>query len=337
MIDQATIWLPNAEMTASTGASLARSLYTLPVTIGLRGELGAGKTTFLQGFAKGLGITSRVTSPTFALEQRYPTKHFGAFLHLDLYRLNEKEAEELVTSSGDHDGVRCIEWADRSARVLANCTILITLMEDHSRSGRSLTVTFRDAAVPSREEVEAWRRELALPELIGKHSDAVAAVCETLGEHLLKSGKLLRPMLLKRSAELHDLLRFVDFHPQHPKLFDPPTDAQHRLWASWKERYPGMIHEAAAAAFLRERGFPAIAKVVETHGLRVPPHVHTTIEQILLFYADKRVKLDQVVSLQERFDDFAHRYGTDRIEESRLWLRQSKEIERELFEGAPPV
>ncbi|MDD5026236.1 MAG: tRNA (adenosine(37)-N6)-threonylcarbamoyltransferase complex ATPase subunit type 1 TsaE [Candidatus Peribacteraceae bacterium] len=337
MTDQATIWLPNAKTTALAGASLAQTLYTLPITIGLTGELGAGKTTFLQGLAKELGITSRITSPTFALEQRYQTKHFGEFLHLDLYRLTEKEANELVADSAENEGVRCIEWADRSAAVLANCTILIALTEEHSRTGRSLSITFQDAAIPSREEVLTWRKELELPELIGKHSDAVAAVCATLGEHLLKRGKLLRPMLLKRSAELHDLLRFVDFHPQHPKLFDPPTDAQHLLWASWKERYPGMIHEAAAAAFLREHRFPAVAKIVETHGLRVPPHVHTTIEQILLFYADKRVKLDQVVSLQERFDDFTHRYGVDRIEESELWLRQSQKIERELFAGAPPV
>lgn len=337
MTDQATIWLPNAETTASAGVSLARTLYTLPVTIGLKGELGAGKTTFLQGLAKGLGITSRITSPTFALEQRYQTEHFGEFLHLDLYRLTENEAGELVAGSAENNGVRCIEWADRSAAVLAECSIVISLAENPPHTGRILEVTYRDAAIPSREDVLTWRRELKLPELIGKHSDAVASVCETLGTHLLKRGKLLRPMLLKRSAELHDLLRFVDFHPQHPKLFAPPTDAQHQLWESWKRRYPGMIHEAAAAAFLRERGFPAIAKVIETHGLRVPPHVHTTIEQILLFYADKRVKLDQIVSLQERFDDFAHRYGNDRIEESKLWLRQSKEIERELFEGAPPV
>ena len=68
--------LPKAKNTISAGASLAASLYTVPLTLFLKGELGAGKTTFLQGFAEGLGIRERLTSPTYALEQRYNMELF---------------------------------------------------------------------------------------------------------------------------------------------------------------------------------------------------------------------------------------------------------------------
>jgi tRNA threonylcarbamoyladenosine biosynthesis protein TsaE len=64
-------WLKDAKMTHNLGASLVRSLHVLPLTILLDGELGSGKTTFLQGFASALGVKEPVSSPTFALEQRY--------------------------------------------------------------------------------------------------------------------------------------------------------------------------------------------------------------------------------------------------------------------------
>ena len=53
MSDSCSIWLENEQKTTSTGRSLAGTLYSLPLTVLLTGELGAGKTTFLKGFAEG--------------------------------------------------------------------------------------------------------------------------------------------------------------------------------------------------------------------------------------------------------------------------------------------
>jgi tRNA threonylcarbamoyladenosine biosynthesis protein TsaE len=83
----------------------------------LYGEMGTGKTTFVQGFAKGLGILKRVISPTFTIVRSYRIPETGIwFHHADLYRLNSTEgvAEtgigEILT---DTDDIVCIEWADR--------------------------------------------------------------------------------------------------------------------------------------------------------------------------------------------------------------------------------
>lgn len=87
------------------------------VVIALSGDLGAGKTQLVKGIARGLGITTRVHSPTFTLVNIYTGGRLTLF-HLDLYRL---ETPEQILSAGleDYlkpDGVTVIEWAERLFR-----------------------------------------------------------------------------------------------------------------------------------------------------------------------------------------------------------------------------
>ncbi len=84
-----------------------------PICIALTGDLGAGKTHFSQGLAKGLGIREKVTSPTFTIINSYDTGRFP-FYHVDLYRLEDEEELEAI---GFHeylsDAVSVIEWANK--------------------------------------------------------------------------------------------------------------------------------------------------------------------------------------------------------------------------------
>jgi len=103
----------SATETENLGEQWAKSTPAGAV-IGLVGELGAGKTQFVKGFARGVGVPARVHSPTFTLVNVYTGGRWTVF-HLDLYRL---ETSEQIESAGieeylQPDGVTLIEWADR--------------------------------------------------------------------------------------------------------------------------------------------------------------------------------------------------------------------------------
>ncbi|MDO8648176.1 MAG: tRNA (adenosine(37)-N6)-threonylcarbamoyltransferase complex ATPase subunit type 1 TsaE [Candidatus Peregrinibacteria bacterium] len=338
MSDFVTIWLPDAQSTASAGASLRNSLFGPESTILLSGELGAGKTTFLQGFLRSLGVSTAVISPTYALEQRYETPR-GIVSHIDLYRLNEKDAVTLLRETEGTQSIRCIEWPERVDEEMWRTIPAIHIhLKDSAKDGRDLRCAFRDIPLPSTEQIVQWREDVLLPEHIRRHCDAVAAFAQRLASLLLERGILVRSLALARGGEVHDLLRFLDFRSgASPNGKEEYTEEQVRVWAQLKNRFGGLKHEAACAEFLRTHGFDALAEIVRVHGLVLPSPERTTIEQKLLFYADKRVQIDRVVSLDDRFADFLVRYGSGKqTKESDLWYAEARALEQELFpEGAP--
>jgi len=337
MIDTCTIRLEDAKKTALCGKSLAFCMYDVPIDIMLSGPVGAGKTTFVQSFAEALGVAEPVPSPTYALEQRYDTSRGYPFLHLDLYRIAPNRVSETLAQSDSHDGIRCIEWADRMKESDHAGHGRISIALEELETGRACTVAFNDAVWPSRETILQWRKEVMLPTHIATHCDVVAEFAVRCADVLSVSGIIVRPLLLRRAAELHDLLRFLDFRPGAAPEGMINDRKSLETWEKWKERYSGMKHEQACAVFLRERKLDAVATVVETHGLVSPMPQRKTIEQKILFYADKRVMMDRVVTLEERFEDFKKRYsGGILTEQARLWREEADVAERELFpEGVP--
>lgn len=127
--------LDDADATRELGRRVAELCRDGDV-IALCGPLGAGKTTFVQGLAKGLDVPPSVAvrSPTFALANEYPGRL--AVLHIDLYRIaSEAEAEDLgFAEHAGTVGVAVVEWADRLPDLLPGHALWIEL--EHAGDGR---------------------------------------------------------------------------------------------------------------------------------------------------------------------------------------------------------
>ena len=81
------------------------------MVICLNGELGSGKTVFVKGFAKALGIEDNITSPTFNIIKEYSSGELPLY-HMDVYRLDEIEEDIGIKDYYKKNGVTIIEWAD---------------------------------------------------------------------------------------------------------------------------------------------------------------------------------------------------------------------------------
>jgi tRNA threonylcarbamoyladenosine biosynthesis protein TsaE len=128
----------SAEETAAAGERLAASLRPGDV-VALTGELGAGKTCFTQGLARGLGVTGRAVSPTFVLVNEYrgrwPVHHVDAYRTSSMTELLDLGLDELFSG----DGVTVVEWADKLLPLLPADTIHVHI-EGVGDEPRTITI-----------------------------------------------------------------------------------------------------------------------------------------------------------------------------------------------------
>jgi len=133
------------ETTRTLGAALAKAITQLsskqPLVIALNGELGAGKTTFVGGLLRELGVTGPVRSPTYTLIEPYqlgveqdsmPSRVY----HIDLYRLADASELEMLAPRDllEPGAVLLVEWAERGGRALPTPDLSITLAYPQTES-----------------------------------------------------------------------------------------------------------------------------------------------------------------------------------------------------------
>ena len=125
--------------TEAVGAALAAHL-TPGTVIAYRGDLGAGKTAFTRGLARGLGIPDPVTSPTYTIVNEYLSGRLPLF-HFDMYRL--RSADDLFDIGWDdyleRGGVCAVEWSENVEEALED-PITVTI-EKRSDTHRRITIT----------------------------------------------------------------------------------------------------------------------------------------------------------------------------------------------------
>lgn len=137
----------SAAQTQKLGQEIGRDLKP-PAVVALYGELGSGKTTFIQGVARGLGIKKRIISPTFVFIRQYEISSRGSqlwghgnFYHIDLYRiekLGDAKGLGLEEIFADPDGIVAIEWAEKIKEILPKkrMDILFEYISENERKVR---------------------------------------------------------------------------------------------------------------------------------------------------------------------------------------------------------
>lgn len=127
------------EETELVGETLAKTLSPSAV-VALFGELGAGKTAFVRGLARGLGVAERVTSPTFTIVNEYASGRLPLF-HFDMYRL--KSADELFDIGWEdylaRAGVCVVEWSENVPDAFDGTETRVTIEKD-SDTDRKITL-----------------------------------------------------------------------------------------------------------------------------------------------------------------------------------------------------
>lgn len=127
------------EETQALAAALAAELKSGAV-LALHGELGSGKTCFIQGLARALGVRQPVTSPTFTIVNEYRGR--CPLVHMDLYRISDPE--ELLSIDFedylDTEGIVVIEWAERSGDWLPGNTMHIYFETGADLNQRTITM-----------------------------------------------------------------------------------------------------------------------------------------------------------------------------------------------------
>jgi tRNA threonylcarbamoyladenosine biosynthesis protein TsaE len=147
-----TIRTDSADATRAVAAALAEQLVPGDLVL-LVGDLGAGKTAFVQGLARGLGIEEPVTSPTFTIVQEYEGRLRLA--HVDVYRLDRVQDlydlgfDEMI----DDDGVTVVEWGDLVAQALPTEHLLVRIEPGTADTERVLDLSFHGARWRGRQDV----------------------------------------------------------------------------------------------------------------------------------------------------------------------------------------
>ena len=144
----------SSEQTKKIGTDFAKKIlvppssYLVPrnaIVLALQGDLGAGKTTFTQGFGRGLGIKRKMASPTFILMRRFSINHlpFTNLYHIDAYRLKKLDSLEVLGLKeifADPKNIVLIEWPEKIKKALPKGTMWLKFQYGKKENERRITI-----------------------------------------------------------------------------------------------------------------------------------------------------------------------------------------------------
>ncbi|MCW1930617.1 MAG: HD domain-containing protein [Candidatus Kerfeldbacteria bacterium] len=188
--------------------------------------------------------------------------------------------------------------------------------------------------LPSRKECELLWHEHATPHHVRAHAMQVSRIARALSRALISAGTCVRIDLVDRASLLHDLIRVTQWAKIDPsRLQYTPTPKELAVWERQRRTFSNAIPHAQVTASVLEHHYPELAHVIALHSFSSVNELRS-IEEKIVYYADRRVAHDRIVSLTERMNEAEGRYPAESPEakERERVLRMSVyTLEEELF------
>lgn len=300
----------------------------------LFGDLGSGKTAFVKGLAHALGIEKfSVKSPTYTYIRHYKLKSAN-FYHIDLYRLDgfdELLAEEIGELCHEKENIVIIEWADKIDFKLPKAKFEISF-EYLAENQRQIIVTsgiFQQSR--GNFDVNLIYQKYRTPPHVIRHCKKVAWFAEKLAKEFVKKGHMVDIEGIVDAANVHDALRVCDFRDFDEKNFSDISKEDLKVWKELRRKYGKIGHAKAMGNILMKMGESSIANLVYKHDFNLVAKLET-LEEKIIYYADKRVNMDKVVSLKKRLQAGKERNltGKSKSKERSDIVEKIYELEAEL-------
>jgi tRNA threonylcarbamoyl adenosine modification protein YjeE len=256
----------------------------------LKGEIGAGKTTFTRFFSEELGGKNG-SSPTFSLIEKRDLPENIVLLHGDFYRADVSRVEEIVDeyqeiaediqkNTPEKQVIWVLEWfppklipeffGEIPKIFLEFFHPLSNTFENHDT--RNISVYFENPFAVCSTDVQNFLGKYQTPVHIQKHSEMVQKVALGVGRQLQKNKIPIDIDLIKNAALLHDALKYVDFplyssaNPKDAERYqEAVTPEKIAIWKQVREKYLHTHHADAIAEILDTHSFFATAQVIRSH------------------------------------------------------------------------
>lgn len=291
--------------TKSIAKMLTQNIYPFS-NILIYWELWAWKTSFVSFLLASLWVKQKVKSPSYSLSHNYDSD-FSSIWHYDLYRLEDTKKFYEIDEHFFSDDLVIVEWAQR-LNIKPNNRIEIHI--NLHKSQREFKFKFYWTSL-SETKIEELINKYKVPQHILKHINAVTYVADSVANSLVKRWILVDKNLVHTWARLHDLLRYIDFKwwLKREKIPYKYSDEDFDFWTKVAKDFKWMHHAISAWDILENMWYKEIWNVIKAHKSRQIFEWLNTIEEKIVYYADKRVLHDKQVSLNERLADAKVRYA----------------------------
>ncbi|MBU2524257.1 hypothetical protein KKG71_03615 [Patescibacteria group bacterium] len=187
----------------------------------------------------------------------------------------------------------------------------------------------------NKKQIQKLLDVYGVPKNIREHASQVAKVTDFIADHLHRQNIPFNKKLGHAAASLHDLLRICDIYDWPPKNIQASKEDL-KIWEHVRKKYKNVHHADAAYEILLNLGYKKIALIIKKHKFLslVTPDAPETLEEKVVYYADKRVMHNQIVSLEERFADGEKRHAqafNDSREEGRIAKKKTFELEKQIM------